>query len=266
MRSTWRCGLLTWHPLPRAGVSRRAQQAAVRAPQLTPWQEAAALPFAALTAWRALEGCAGLGTGESLLVLGAGGAVGAAAVQLALSWGALPHVTCRPRSAARLTALGALSAGDADAELTSEALRLGWPRFDVVLDAVGSPALEEAAAALLRPQGRLVTLHGGLVRALDARGVCLGPAAALAELAGRRAELATRHGVGRYSWAVMRQDGDALGEIARLAGAGQLSSSVGRVLPLESAGEAQELAASGEAGGKVVLDCSSPAAAEAPGS
>lgn len=194
-----------------------------------------------------------------MLVLGAGGAVGAAAVQLALSWGALPHVTCRPRSAARLTALGALTAGDADTELAAEALRLGWPRFDVVLDTVGSAALEEAAAALLRPQGRLVTLHGGLVRALDTRGVCLGPAAALAELAGRRAELAARYSIGRYSWAVMRPDGDALGEIARLAGAGQLSSNVGAVLPLDRAGEAQELAASGEAGGKVVLDCSSPA-------
>ena len=45
--------------------------------------DAAAVPFAALTAWRALFTTANLRPGERLLVLGAGGAVGAAATHLA---------------------------------------------------------------------------------------------------------------------------------------------------------------------------------------
>jgi NADPH:quinone reductase-like Zn-dependent oxidoreductase len=136
-------------------------------------QEAAALPFAALTAWRALEGAAGLREarrgrhtprarvaafapthtpshacvrsqqGESLLVLGAGGAVGLAAVQLARAWGAgRVCATARARSAARVAAAGGgdeSAVADADAPLASEAQRLGWPQFDVVLDTGAFP-------------------------------------------------------------------------------------------------------------------------------
>jgi len=103
-------------------------------------------------------------------VLGAGGAVGGAAVQLARAWGCRVSATARPRSAARVAALGADSVADADAPLRDEAQRLGWGPFDVALDTVGGAAAEDAAAALLRPHsGRLVTLHGGMVNAMDRR-------------------------------------------------------------------------------------------------
>ena len=191
--------------------------------------------------------------GESLLVLGAGGAVGGAAVQLAAAWGCRVHATARQRSAGRVAEYGAASVADADAPLRDEAKRLGWPAFDAALDTVGGAAAEEAAAALLRPHaGRLVTVHGGMVNAMDRHGVVFGAAAGLAELAARRAALRASHDVS-YSWAVMRADGDALAEIARLAAAGALRSHVGAVLPLERAAEAHALVEQSVAGGKVVL-------------
>jgi NADPH:quinone reductase-like Zn-dependent oxidoreductase len=117
-----------------------------------------------------LTACRCRAQGESLLVLGAGGAVGGAAVQLARAWGCRVHATARPRSAARVAALGAESVADADAPLRDEARRLGWPAFDAALDTVGGAASEDAAAQLLRPHaGRLVTLHGGMVNAMDRR-------------------------------------------------------------------------------------------------
>ena len=191
--------------------------------------------------------------GESLLVLGAGGAVGGAAVQLAAAWGCRVHATARQRSAARVAAYGAASVADADAPLRDEAKRLGWPAFDTALDTVGGAAAEEAAAALLRPHaGRLVTVHGGMVNAMDRHGVVFGAAAGLAELAARRAALRASHDVS-YSWAVMRADGDALAEVARLAASGALRSHVGAVLPLERAAEAHAMVEQSAAGGKVVL-------------
>ena len=105
-----------------------------------------------------------------MLVLGAGGAVGGAAVQLARAWGCRVYATARQRSAARVAALGAESVADADAPLRDEARRLGWPAFDAALDTVGGTAMEDTAAALLRPHaGRLVTVHGGMVNAMDRR-------------------------------------------------------------------------------------------------
>ena len=83
-------------------------------------------------------------------------------------------------------------------------------------------------------------------------GLLLGAAAGLGELAARRAALRASHDVA-YSWAVMRTDGEALAEIARLAASGALRPHVGAVLPLSRVAEAHAMVEQGSAGGKVVL-------------
>jgi NADPH2:quinone reductase len=86
-------------------------------------------------------------------VLGAGGAVGLAAVQLARAWGAgRVCATARARSAGRVAAAAggdADAVADADAPLASEAQRLGWAPFDVVLD-TGARARYRKRAARAR--------------------------------------------------------------------------------------------------------------------
>jgi NADPH:quinone reductase-like Zn-dependent oxidoreductase len=122
----------------------------------------AALGLSAVAAWMALTFRGGLAAGERVLVLGAGGVVGQAAVQLAKAAGA-GRVLAAARGefarerALRLGADVAVPLGDTD-DLGELAERMGADGpVDLVVDPLFGPA---AAAALraLRPHGRLVNL------------------------------------------------------------------------------------------------------------
>ncbi|THG30037.1 NADP-dependent oxidoreductase [Naasia lichenicola] len=78
-----------------------------KAPSNIPLADAAALPSVGLTAWQALFDEAALVAGQRVLIVGAGGAVGGIAVQLATSIGAYVIATASPRSSATVTAAGA---------------------------------------------------------------------------------------------------------------------------------------------------------------
>jgi NADPH:quinone reductase-like Zn-dependent oxidoreductase len=109
---------------------------------------AAALPLAALTAWQALVDHAGLTAGESVLVTGGAGGVGAYVVQLARHLGAQVGATVtNSDSADYVRDLGAH-----DVFVLSAV-----GQFDIVIDTVGGAALTEAYAHV-RDGGRLVTL------------------------------------------------------------------------------------------------------------
>ncbi len=120
-----------------------------RAPRSTPLQDAAALPLAGLTAWQALHDHLHVVAGESVLVLGGAGGVGAYVVQLAHILGARVSATVRDEAdEAYVRGLGA------DAAFLGE---LPSDQFDAVVDTVGGSALA-AAYARVRQGGRLVTL------------------------------------------------------------------------------------------------------------
>jgi NADPH2:quinone reductase len=121
----------------------------------------AALGLSAVAAWMALTFRGGLLAGERVLVLGAGGVVGQAAVQLARSAGAGRVVAAARSARAREQALA--SGADAfvaldtdDVAALAERLRADGP-VDLVVDPLFGPP---AAAALraLGPHGRLVNL------------------------------------------------------------------------------------------------------------
>ncbi|MCE0764735.1 NADP-dependent oxidoreductase [Pseudonocardia kujensis] len=77
------------------------------APTTIPLGDAAALPLVGLTAWQALFEHARLTAGQRILIVGAGGAVGGYAVQLAKAAGAHVSATASPRSREQLTEQGA---------------------------------------------------------------------------------------------------------------------------------------------------------------
>src|SRR3954462_1228663 len=77
------------------------------APTSIPLADAAALPIVGLTAWQALFDDAELAAGQRVLINGAGGAVGAYAVQLAKRAGAHVIATASPRSVERVRSAGA---------------------------------------------------------------------------------------------------------------------------------------------------------------
>jgi zinc-binding alcohol dehydrogenase/oxidoreductase len=115
------------------------------------WEECAAYPLTTLTAWRMLRR-ARIAAGESVLIVGIGGGVSAAALALALRAGATVYVTSRDETKRRR----AIEAGAADA-FDSES---DWPaKVDIVIESVG-PATWDRSVAALRPGGRLVVCGG----------------------------------------------------------------------------------------------------------
>jgi NADPH2:quinone reductase len=121
----------------------------------------AALGLSAVAAWMALTFRGGLTAGERVLVLGAGGVVGQAAVQLAKSAGAGRVVAAARSARARERALhlGAdafVELDSDDVEGLAERMRADGP-VDLVVDPLfGVPAA--AALRALHPHGRLVNL------------------------------------------------------------------------------------------------------------
>lgn len=123
------------------------------------WEEAAALPLAALTAYRALFPVGALRFGERLVVLGAGSGVSLAAVQLAVHAGANVAVTSSSyEKLQRVLALGAGTAVNYRDAGWAEQLRALTGGADIVLDSVG--VTWAASLSLLKPGGRLVSCGG----------------------------------------------------------------------------------------------------------
>jgi zinc-binding alcohol dehydrogenase/oxidoreductase len=128
--------------LPRAGTL--AERIVVPAAQITAkpahlsWNEAAALPLAGLTAYRALFSRGGLRSGERVLISGIGGGVALFALQFALAAGAEVWVTSS--SAAKIqqaVQLGAKGGFDyRDPNWAANAVRSPG-QFDVVVDSAG---------------------------------------------------------------------------------------------------------------------------------
>ncbi|WP_406136600.1 NAD(P)-dependent alcohol dehydrogenase [Streptomyces sp. NBC_01089] len=192
--------------------------------------DAAALPVAT-TAVTALRDRAGLRAGERLLVRGAAGGVGNAAVQLGRAYGADVTALARAANHDFVRGLGAHRAVDHRAVPPGE---LG--RFDVVVDTVGSDL--RTFRQLLNPGGRMVTIAFDLAR----------PAASLGYLVA-----STVHGRGRvrfFSGNPAREDFD---DLARHVTEGKLSPAVDTVFPLEETAAAHRALEAGGVQGKYVV-------------
>lgn len=123
------------------------------------WAQAAALPLVGLTTYRALFSRGRLQTGESMLVVGAGGGIATMAVQLASHSGASVFVTSsstdKIAQAKNEGAAGGVLHTDPDWPQLARQLSPSGRGFDLVLDPVGR--WPESVRAL-RPGGRLVVL------------------------------------------------------------------------------------------------------------
>lgn len=140
--------------------------------------EAAAIPISYLTAQIALYRMANLKGGETVLIQGAGGGVGTAALQLARLRRALVVATASSSKHNALRSFGVDHVLDhTSADLEKDVLRItGGRGVDVVLDALGGDNVLRSYR-VLAPLGRLVSLaaqdmvagqHRGLVRSLQA--------------------------------------------------------------------------------------------------
>ena len=148
--------------LPRAGTL--AEQIAVPVTQLAAkpahltWVEAAALPLAGLTAYRALFARAQLRAGEKVLLSGIGGGVALFALQYAVAQGAEVWVTSSSADKiARAVALGAKGGFDyaQDGWTGLVAAQVPGGLFDVIVDSAGGPGFDHLID-LTAPGGRIV--------------------------------------------------------------------------------------------------------------
>jgi NADPH:quinone reductase-like Zn-dependent oxidoreductase len=139
------------------------ERLAMPVPEQLDWLAAGALPEAFATAHDAVFTQCELRSGERLLVTGAAGGVGLAAVQLGLAAGAEVVASVR-----RPEHRGALSGLGATAVAPEEVPEAG--PYDVVLELVGAPSLLAALPAL-NPWGRIVVIGfmGGHLAELDLR-------------------------------------------------------------------------------------------------
>ena len=121
------------------------------------WEQAAALPLAGLTAWRALFTRARLQPGEKVLVTGAGGGVAHFAVQFAAAAGATVWVTSSsPEKIARVRSLGAAGGANyRESDWTAKLAEAAGGLFDVIVDGAGGESFPKLVE-LTRPGGRLV--------------------------------------------------------------------------------------------------------------
>jgi NADPH2:quinone reductase len=229
-----------------------AQRVAVAASSLTEVPEgidlraAAAFGVVYMTAYHALRSPGRLRARETLLVLGAGGGVGLAAVDIGRALGA--RVIAAASSAAKLAAArerGAQSCIDYASENLRERLKqlAGGRGVDVVIDPVGGPYSEPALRAL-GWRGRFVVV-----------GFAAGeiPRIPLNLLLLKGAELHALN-IGPFMHNEPQEAARNRAELLELWRSGKVSPLVSSVYPLERVAEALRELAERRAIGKVVID------------
>lgn len=206
---------------------------------------AAAFGVGHRTAFHALRSVAGLQPGEELIVLGAGGGVGLAAVQLGTTIGA--RVTAVASSAEKLAAAEAAGAvhgiNHTSGELRAQLKEVLPGGSDVVIDPVGGQ-LSESALRSLRWGGRFVTVG---FAAGDIPRIPLN----LVLLKGIRILGFEFRGFTVHHADEMKS-GDA--ELMELLSSGRVRPHIGATFPLEETAAALRYVADGRAIGKVIID------------
>lgn len=199
----------------------RADGTVLPLPESLTWEQGAAFFFGGLTAAEFLIDRAKLAAGERVLVAGATGAVGGAAVQIARHLGATVAATASPANHALARQLGATEVTD---------YRTGPPKgsFDVILDVMGSLGWR-GAKPLLSSTGRLILITANLSEML--------------------ASLLNR----RFLTGTSKEDVASMRRLVELHRTGGYTPVVGRVLPFDQLAEAHRIAESFHKPGNLVV-------------
>ena len=123
------------------------------------FEQAAAVPEAAITALMGLRDAGKLQAGQKVLINGASGGVGTFAVQIAKALGAEVTGVCSTRNAAMVQSLGA----DHVVDYTRDDFTNNGRRYDLILDNVANRSFSDLRRALT-PQGKIIpnSGHGGM--------------------------------------------------------------------------------------------------------
>jgi NADPH:quinone reductase-like Zn-dependent oxidoreductase len=212
--------------------------AVARKPAKLSFEEAAAVPIAALTALEALRDHGGLEPGQRVLVNGGSGGVGTFAVQLAKSLGA-EHVTavCSPANVERVRSLGA----DRVIDYTRDDYTQGGERYDLLIDVAGNRSWR-ANRRVLDPEGKRVLVG------MPKGGRLIGPLGRLA-----RFMLSRQFSKRRQAFFVCKPNRANLALLRELIEEGKVRPAVDRVYALGEITDALEAMGEGHVQGKLVV-------------
>lgn len=191
-------------------------------------EEAAALPFGGTTALHFLRK-AGVGPGQNVLIYGASGAIGTAAIQLAKYFGARVTAVC---SAANFDLVRSLGADEAVDYASGDLARHG-ARYDVVYETVNKASVS-ACLALLVPNGTLI-LGAALLRQM------------------LRGAWAAATGSKKVIFGVAPETAEAVGFLRTLAEAGRLKAVIDRKYSLDEIAAAHAQVDDGHKKGNIIV-------------
>ena len=203
-------------------------------PDSLSWEEAVAIPFGANTALYFLRDLGGIRAGHEVLIVGASGSIGSAAVQLAKHFGAAVTAVCSGANAALVTSLGA----DAVIDYTKEDFTRNGKTYDLIFDIVGATTFDRCLGSL-EPKGIFLQNIMGLTDMVRVLWTSIGR--------GKK----VKGGVAMEDPARMRF-------IAELVTAGTLKPVIDRSYPLERIADAFRYVEQGHKKGNVVVTVPRP--------
>jgi NADPH:quinone reductase-like Zn-dependent oxidoreductase len=209
------------------------ETAVVPKPTNISFEEAAAVPQAALTALQGLRDKGHIQPGQKVLINGASGGVGTFAVQLAKSFGAEVTAVCSTRNVDRVRSIGA----DHVIDYTHEDFTRNEQRYDLILAVNGYHSISEYKRAL-HPEGVYVMTGGSMAQVFQA--MLLGP---VISMIGRQKMGNSAHTPNTKDLMVMKE----------LLEAGKVVPVIDRRYPLGETAEAIRHLEAGHARGKVVI-------------
>ena len=214
-----------------------AGTAVARKPANLSFEEAAAVPVAALTALQGLRDHGHLQRGQKLLVNGAAGGVGTFAVQIGKVLGAEVHAVCSTSNVDQTRTLGADRVFDyAHGDFTR-----GGERYDLVFDSAGNRSWA-AMRRVLTPNGTVVLVGGPRRKRL------LGPLGHV-----MRIKLAALPGRRKAVFFVAKPNGEDLATLRDLIEARQVRPVIERRYELGEIADAMHEMSDGHARAKIVV-------------
>jgi len=193
------------------------------------FEAAAALSFGGTNALFFLRDKGGITAGETVLVVGASGGVGTAAVQLAKHFGAEVTGVCSTANLELVRSIGA----DSVIDYTREDFARSGQTWDIIVDTTATAPFARCENAL-KQNGRLLVVHGSFAQALGM------------ERPSKASGKKVIAGVGATR-------GEDLRFLAKLAETGAFKPVIDRSYPLEHAAEAHAYVDTGRKRGSVVL-------------
>jgi NADPH:quinone reductase-like Zn-dependent oxidoreductase len=205
---------------------------AIKPSNLT-FEEAAAVPMAAITALQGLRDQGQIHSGQKVLIQGASGGVGTFAVQIAKSFGAEVTAVCSSRNVDQARSLGA----DHVIDYSKEDFTRSGRQYDLIFAANGYHPLSAYRLALT-PQGRYVMAGGTMAQIFQA--MLLG-------------SWMSRTGGKKMGGVSARPNQEDLIYMKGLLEAGKVVPVIDRLYPLSETAEALRYLGEGHARGKIVI-------------